>query len=209
MGPLPPLVGSEATPPSVDTTTARGRLRLMPSPCSLELATLVLLEPPSLPLPSPPLLTLLLPLLPPLPTLPPLPSLSLPPVSTPPTSPSPATPEPFLLPLPSLPLLSPPLPLPPLPSPPLVWSEATPPSVDTTTARGRVRPSPTLATPVLVTDTLVPTATASLPPASTLPTSLSLAGDSTKQTSTANFVIHSALKNEKDTVWCQFSSRKN
>merc|ERR550534_908928 len=88
-------------------------------------------------------------------------------------------------------------------------SEVTPPSVDTTTARGRLRPSPTLATLVLVTDTLVPTATASLPPASTLPTSPSLAGDSNKQTSTANFVIHSALKNEKDTVWCQFSSRKN
>merc|ERR1719209_293088 len=114
-------------------------------------------------------------------------------------SPSPVTLEPFLLPLPSLPL----------PSPPLVSSEVTPPSVDTTTARGRLRPSPTLATLVLATDTLVPTATASLPPASTLPTSPSLAGDSTKQTSTANFVIHSALKNEKETVWCQFSSRKN
>merc|ERR1712107_478258 len=80
--------------------------------------------------------------------------------------------------------------------------------------KGRPRPSPTLATPVLATlvlatDTLVPTATANLPPVSTLPTSPSLAGDSTRQTSTANFVIHSALKNENDTVWCQFSSRKN
>merc|ERR1711962_778260 len=101
MGPLPPLVRSEATPPSVDITTARGRLRLMLSPCSLELATLVLLAPPSLPLPSPPLHTPLPPQLPPLPTLPPLPSPSLPPASTPPTSPSPATPEPFMLPLPS------------------------------------------------------------------------------------------------------------
>merc|ERR1711872_123956 len=113
--PLLPLALSEATPPSVDTTTARGRLRLMPSLSSLELATLVLLEPPSLPLPSPPLLMLLPPLLPPLPTLPPLPSSSLPLASTPPTSPFPATPEPFLPPLPS-----PPLPLPPLPLPPLV-----------------------------------------------------------------------------------------
>merc|ERR1711962_979276 len=70
------------------------------TPCSLELATLVLvlatLAPPSLPP-----LSLLPPLLPPLPTLPPLPSPSLPPASTPPTSPSPATPEPFLPPLPS------------------------------------------------------------------------------------------------------------
>merc|ERR1719505_290029 len=73
----------------------------------------------------------------------------------------------------------------------------------------KVEMAPVLATLVLVTDTLVPTATASLPPVSTLPTSPSLAGDSTKQTSTANFVIHSALYNEKDTVWCQFSSRKN
>merc|ERR1711887_430723 len=73
------------------------------TPCSSELATLVLvlatLAPPSLPLPLP-----LPPLLPPLPTLPPLPSPSLPPASTPPTSPSPATPERSL----------PPLPLPPL-----------------------------------------------------------------------------------------------
>merc|ERR1712168_1428169 len=109
------------------------------TPCSSELATLVLvlatLVPPSLPLPS------LLPLpLPPLPTLPPLLSASPPPALTLPTSPSPATPELFSLPLPSLPL-----PLLPLPSPPPVLSEATPP-LAATTARGRLRlrlmPSP-------------------------------------------------------------------
>merc|ERR1712181_135555 len=54
---------------------------------------------------------------------------------------------------------------------PTVLSEATPPS-----PRGRLRPSPTSATPVLATlvldtATLVPTATASLLPASTPPTS--------------------------------------
>merc|ERR1719430_257478 len=105
---------------------------------------------------------------------------SPPPASTLPTSPFPATLEPSLLPPPSLPL-----------SPTPVLSEATPP-LEATTARGRLRPSPTSATPVLATldldtATLVPTATASLLPASTLPTSPSLAGDSTKQTSTATF----------------------
>merc|ERR1712126_721264 len=145
------------------------------TPCSLELATLALvsdtLVPPSLlPLPSPP---------PPTPL--PLPSASPPPVSTLPTSPSPATPELSLLPPPS----------PPLPLLPLVSLEATPP-LEATTARGRLRQSPTLATPVSATldsdtATLVSTATASLLPASTPPTSPSLAGDSTKQTSIANF----------------------
>merc|ERR1711951_211891 len=105
---------------------------------------------------------------------------------------SPATPELSLLPLPSLPLPSLPLPL-----PPLVLSEATP-LLEATTARGRLRPSPTSATPVLATlvldtATLVPTAMASLLPASTPPTSPSLAGDSTKQTSIATFEFHSAL----------------
>merc|ERR1711935_599122 len=91
------------------------------------------------------------------------------------------------LPLPSLlPLPLPPLPTPPLPLPPPVLSEATPP-LEATTARGRLRPSPTLATPVLDTATLVPTAMASLLPASTPPTFPSLAGDSTKQTSIATF----------------------
>merc|ERR1712126_239070 len=128
------------------------------------------LVPPSLPPPSPPP-----------PTPPPLPSASPPPVSTLLTSPSPATPELSLLPPPSLPL----------PLLPPVLSEATPP-LEATTARGRLRPSPTLATPVSATldsDTamLVSTATASLLLASTPPTSPSLAGDSTKQTSRANF----------------------
>merc|ERR1711872_1093992 len=109
-----------------------------------------------------------------------------------------ATPELSLLPLPSLPPPSLPLPL-----PPPVSSEATPP-LEATTARGRLRPSPTSATPVLDTATLVPTAMASLLPASTPPTSPSLAGDSTEQTSIATFEFHSALWNEKDTVWCQF-----
>merc|ERR1711971_1515684 len=79
-----------------------------------------------------------------------------------------------------------------------LWAiPATPPS-----PRGRLRPSPTSATLVLATlvsatpvlatlvsdtATLVPTATASLLPASTPPTSPSLAGDSTEQTSTATF----------------------
>merc|ERR1712142_427299 len=86
--------------------------------------------------------------------------------------------------------LLPPLSLP-LPLLPLVLSEATPP-LEATTARGRLRQSPTLATPVSATldsdtATLVSTATASLLPASTPPTSPSLAGDSTKQTSIANF----------------------
>merc|ERR1712212_266111 len=112
---------------------------------------------------------------------PPLPLASPLPASTLPTSPSPATPELFLLPLPLLPL----------PSPPPVLSEATPPS-EATTARGRLRLSPTSATPVLATlvldtATLVPTAMASLLPASTPLTSPSHAGDSTKQTSTATF----------------------
>merc|ERR1711887_500365 len=142
---------------------------------TLVLATLVLLVPPSLPLP-----------LPPPPTPPPSPSASLLPASTLPTSQSPATLELFLLPLPSLPP-----PSLPLPSPPPVLSEATPPS-EATTARGRLRPSPTSATPVLATlvldtATLVPTAMASLLPASTPLTSPSHAGDSTKQTSTATF----------------------
>merc|ERR1711971_1388702 len=96
------------------------------------LATLVLLVPPSLPL-----------LLLPLPTPPPLPSASLLPVSMLPTSPSPATLE-----LSSLPLPLPPMPSLPQPSLPPVLSEATPPW-DTSTARGRLRPSPTSATPVL------------------------------------------------------------
>merc|ERR1712212_888247 len=79
----------------------------------------------------------------------------------------------------------------PLPLPPPVLSEATPPS-EATTARGRLRPSPTAATPVLATlvldtATLVPTAMASLLPASTPLTSPSHAGDSTKQTSTTTF----------------------
>merc|ERR1712037_750296 len=134
------------------------------TPCSLELATLVsamlvsaTLVPPSLPLP-----------LPPPPTPHPLLSASLPPVSTLRTFPSPATSEPSLLPLPLL---------------PPVLSEATPP-LEATTARGRLRPSPTSATPVLATldldmATLGPTATASLLPVSTPPTSPSLAGGST------------------------------
>merc|ERR1712172_73683 len=68
------------------------------------------------------------------------------------------------------------------------WAIPSPPP----SPRGRPRPSPTSATPVLATlvldtATLVPTATASLLPASTPPTSPSLAGDSTKQTSTATF----------------------
>merc|ERR1711971_77726 len=78
---------------------------------------------------------------------------------------------------------------------PTVLSEANPPWAIPSpppSPRGRLRPSPTLATPVLATlvldtATLVPTATASLLPASTPPTSPSLAGDSTKQTSTATF----------------------
>merc|ERR1712098_298213 len=102
------------------------------------------------------------------------------PASTLPTSPSPATPELSLL---------------PLPLPPPVLSEATP-LLEATTARGRLRPSPTSATPVLATlvldtATLVPTAMASLLPASTPPTSPFLAGDSTKQTSIATFEFHS------------------
>merc|ERR1712010_107969 len=148
------------------------------TPCSLELATLdsamlvlATLVQPSLPVPP------LLPLpSPPLPTPHPLLSASLPPVSMLPMSPSPATSEPSLLPLPLLPPVS---------------SEATPPS-EATTARGRLRPSPTSATPVLATldldtATLGPTATASLLPVSTPPTSPSLAGGSTKQTSIATF----------------------
>merc|ERR1712212_678273 len=92
---------------------------------------------------------------------------------------------------PSLPLPLLPPPSLPLPSPPPVLSVATPPS-EATTARGRLRLSPTLATPVLATlvldtATLVPTAMASLLPASTPLTSPSHAGDSTKQTSTATF----------------------
>merc|ERR1712172_333510 len=68
------------------------------------------------------------------------------------------------------------------------WAIPSPPP----SPRGRLRPSPTLATLVLATlvldtATLVPTATASLLPASTPPTSPSLAGDSTKQTSTTTF----------------------
>merc|ERR1712172_356963 len=73
------------------------------------------------------------------------------------------------------------------------WAIPSPPP----SPRGRLRPSPTSATPVLATlvlatlvlatATLVPTATASLLPASTPPTSPSLAGDSTKQTSTTTF----------------------
>merc|ERR1712110_16673 len=115
-------------------------------------------------------------LLPPPPTLPPLPSASPLPASTLPTSPSLATPELSLLPLPLLPPVS---------------SEATPP-LEATTARGKLRPSPTSATPVLATldldtATLGPTATASLLPVSTPPTSPSLAGGSTKQTSIATF----------------------
>merc|ERR1712142_77214 len=165
-----------------------------PTPCSLELATLALvldtLVPPSLPLPS------LLPLpSPPLPTPPPLPSASPLPVSTLPTSLCPATLELSLPPLPSppLPSLPPPLPLP-------VLLVATPP-LEATTARGRLRPSPTLATPVLATldsdtVTLVSMATASLLPASTPPTSLFLAGDSTKQTSiaTSDFCFRSEMR---------------
>merc|ERR1712172_17603 len=76
---------------------------------------------------------------------------------------------------------------------PPVLSEANPPWAIPSpppSPRGRLRPSPTLATLVLATlvldtATLVPTATASLLPASTPPTSPSLAGDSTEQTSTA------------------------
>merc|ERR1712192_14104 len=69
-----------------------------------------------------------------------------------------------------------------------LWAIPSPPP----SPRGRPRPSPTSATPVLATlvldtATLVPTATASLLPASTPPTSPSLAGDSTNQTSTATF----------------------
>merc|ERR1711971_111293 len=80
---------------------------------------------------------------------------------------------------------------------PPVLSEANPPWAIPSpppSPRGRLRPSPTSATPVLATlvlatlvldtATLVPTTTASLLPASTPPTSPSLAGDSTKQTST-------------------------
>merc|ERR1712210_373296 len=129
------------------------------TPCSLELATLVLvtLVLDTLVPPSLPLPLLLLLPLPPPPTPHPLLSASLPPVSL----------------------------LPP------VSSEATPP-LEATTARGRLRPSPTSATPVLATldldmATLGPTATASLLPVSTPPTSPSLAGGSTKQTSTATF----------------------
>merc|ERR1711971_348553 len=78
---------------------------------------------------------------------------------------------------------------------PTVLSEANPPWAIPSpppSPRGRLRPSPTSATPVLATlvldtATLVPTATASLLPASTPPTSPSLAGDSTEQTSTATF----------------------
>merc|ERR1712172_151452 len=75
-----------------------------------------------------------------------------------------------------------------------LWAIPSPPP----SPRGRLRPSPTLATLVLATlvldtATLVPTDTASLLPASTPPTSPSLAGDSTKQTSTATFELHSAL----------------
>merc|ERR1712181_199820 len=73
---------------------------------------------------------------------------------------------------------------------PPVLSEANPPWAIPSpppSPRGRLRPSPTSATLVLATATLVPTATASLLPASTPPTSPSLAGDSTKQTSTATF----------------------
>merc|ERR1712071_335581 len=141
------------------------------------------LVPPLLPLPLPPLLTPLPLPLPPPPTPPPLLLASPPPASTLPTSPSPATSEVSLDTLvpPSLPL----------PLPPPVLSEATPP-LEATTARGRLRPSLTLATPVLATlvldtATLVPTAMASLLPASTPPTFPSLAGDSTKQTSIATF----------------------
>merc|ERR1712130_686777 len=106
----------------------------------------------------------------------------------PPLLPLPSPPLPTPLPLPSA---SPPPPSLPLPLPPPVSSEATPP-LEATTARGRLRPSPTLATPVSATldsdtATLVSTATASLLLASTPPTSPSLAGDSTKQTSIANF----------------------
>merc|ERR1711971_368693 len=84
---------------------------------------------------------------------------------------------------------------------PTVLSEANPPWAIPSpppSPRGRLRPSPTSATPVLATlvldtATLVPTATASLLPASTPPTSPSLAGDSTEQPSTAHFELHSAL----------------
>merc|ERR1712181_94644 len=70
---------------------------------------------------------------------------------------------------------------------PPVLSEANPPWAIPSpppSPRGRLRPSPTSATPVLATlvldtATLVPTATASLLPASTPPTSPSPAGDST------------------------------
>merc|ERR1711934_1344237 len=82
-------------------------------------------------------------------------------------------------------------PLLPLPLLPPVLLEATPP-LEATTARGRLRLSPTSATPVLATldldtATLGHTATASLLPVSTPPTSPSLAGGSTKQTSIATF----------------------
>merc|ERR1712172_199285 len=69
-----------------------------------------------------------------------------------------------------------------------LWAiPATPPS-----PRGRLRPSPTSATPVLATlvsdtATLVSATLVSATPASTPPTSPSLAGDSTEQTSTATF----------------------
>merc|ERR1712090_117261 len=120
--------------------------------------------------------------------------------STLPTSPSPATPELSLLPPPSPPLPSLPPPSPPLPLPPPVSSEATPP-LEATTARGRLRPSPTLATPVSATldsdtATLVSTATASLLLASTPPTSPSLAGDSTTNLNSEllNFFLRSEMR---------------
>merc|ERR1712192_263670 len=109
--------------------------------------------------------------------------------------------------MPQLPTMAPPTPLTPLqlvlttlvlalatmPGPsqavagPMVLSEANPPWAIPSpppSPRGRLRPSPTSATPVLATPV---SATASLLPASTPPTSPSLAGDSTKQTSTATF----------------------
>merc|ERR1711971_1224804 len=80
---------------------------------------------------------------------------------------------------------------------PTVLSEANPPWAIPSpppSPRGRLRPSPTSATPVLATLVLATLVlatlvldTASLLPASTPPTSPSLAGDSTEQTSTATF----------------------